>query len=148
MPRTYSVPALLITSWAAWYSAMSPAFLPPIIVPMAATETTAASRQAAPMRQSYTNISTSMAMNMATVPTISARLWASKVSVSEAAPSSRLRSRPEALESKKPSGAFIRCAMPALRILEAVRKAARCVHISAAKYTRIPAKEKAKAIQP
>ena len=100
IPRTYSVPALLITSWAAWYSAMSPAFFPPIIVAMATTDTTAASRQEAPIRQSKTNIRTSMAINMATVPTMSARLWASKVSVSEAAPSRRFRRSPEALESK------------------------------------------------
>ena len=33
-------------------------------------------------------------------------------------------------------------------MLDAVRKAARWVHISAAKYTTIPAKEKPKAIQP
>ena len=108
MPRTYSVPALLITSCAAWYSCISFAFLPPIIVNIAATDTTAATRQAAPMRQSNTNINTIMAITMAALPTMSARLWASMVSVSEAAPSSRLRSRPEALESKKPSGVFIR----------------------------------------
>ena len=112
---------------------MSFAFLPPIMENMAATDTTAASRQAAPMRQSKTNISASMASTIAALPTISARLWASSVSVSEAAPSRRLRSRPEALESKKPSGVFIRWAIPCLRMLEAVRKAARCVHISAAK---------------
>ena len=122
--------------------------MPPIMVAMAPTETTADSRHAAPMRQSYTNISTSMARNMATVPTISARLWASSVSVSDAAPSSRLRRSPEALASKKPRGAFIKWAIPALRMLLAVRNAARCVHIRAAKYTRIPAKEKAKAIHP
>ena len=133
IPRTYSVPALLIVSWAAWYSAMSAAFFPPIMVPSAPTDITAARRQAAPIRQSNTNISTSMARNMAMVPTISARLWASRVSVSEAAPSRRLRKRPDALLSKNPSGAFIRCAMPCLRILDAVRNAARCVHISAAK---------------
>ena len=100
---------------------------------MARTETTAASRQAAPMRQSKTNISAIMEITIAALPTISARLCASSVSVSAAAPSRRLRSSPEALESKKPSGAFIRCAIPCLRMLEAVLKAARCVHISAAK---------------
>ena len=52
------------------------------------------------MRQSNTNISTSMAINNVTVPTMSARLWASSVSVSAAAASSRLRIRPEALASK------------------------------------------------
>ena len=38
--------------------------------------------------------------------------------------------------------------MPCLRMFAAVRKAARCVHISAAKYTRIPATANANAIQP
>ena len=99
----------------------------------AAMETTAARRQDAPIRQSKTNIRTIMEITMAVLPTISARLWASRVSVSEAAPSRRLRIRPEALASKKPRGVFIRCAMPCLRILEAVRNAARCVHIRAAK---------------
>ena len=56
------------------------------------------------MRQSNTNINTSMAMNMAAVPTMSARLWASSVFVSPAPPSRRLRSRPEPLLSKNPSG--------------------------------------------
>ena len=55
-------------------------------------DTTAASRQAAPMLQSKTNISVSMACTIAALPTISARLWASGVSVSEAAPSRRLLS--------------------------------------------------------
>ena len=64
-------------------------------------EITAASRQAAPIRQSKTNIITSMAMNRVMVPTMSARLWASRVSVSAAAASSRPRMRPEALASKK-----------------------------------------------
>ena len=85
------------------------------------------------MRQSKTNISTIMARNMAALPTMSARLCASSVSVSDAAPSSRFLRRPEALESKNPKGVFIRCAIPCFRILEAVRKAARCVHIRAAK---------------
>ena len=67
---------------------------------MAMTEITAASRQAAPIRQSKTNISTSIARNMMTVPTMSAKLWASSVSVSAAAASSRPRMRPEALASK------------------------------------------------
>ena len=92
----------------------------------------AAKIHAAPMRRSNTNISTNIAINIATVPTISARLCASSVSVS-AAPSRRLRKSPDALLSKKPSGVFIRCAMPRLRILDAVRNAAKCVHISAAK---------------
>ena len=64
------------------------------------TEITAASRQAAPMRQSNTNISTTMATNSTIVPTMSARLCASRVSVSAAAASSRPRIRPEALASK------------------------------------------------
>ena len=67
---------------------------------IAKMEITAASRQAAPMRQSNTNISTSMARNRVIVPTMSARLWASNVSVSAAAASSRLRIKPEALASK------------------------------------------------
>lgn len=93
----------------------------------------AAKIHAAPMRRSNTNISTNIAINIATVPTISARLCASSVSVSAAAPSRRFRKSPDALLSKKPSGVFIRCAMPRLRILDAVRNAAKCVHISAAK---------------
>ncbi len=63
-------------------------------------EITAASRQAAPIRQSNTNISTSMDTNRVMVPTMSARLWASSVSVSAAAASSRPRMRPEAFASK------------------------------------------------
>ena len=133
MPRTYSVPALLIRSRAAWYWAMKPAFLPPIIENMARMEMTAASRQAAPIRQSNTSIKASMATNRVTVPTMSARLWASRVSVSAAAASSRPRTSPEALASNQPSGACIRWATPCLRILAAVRKAARWVHISPAK---------------
>ena len=72
-------------------------------------------------------------MNMAAVPTISARLCARSVSVSADAPSRRFLIRPDALESKKPSGAFIRCSIPRLRIFEAVLNAVRCVHINAAK---------------
>ena len=115
---------------------------------MATMEITAASRQAAPIRQSKTNIITSMAMNNVMVPTMSARLWASRVSVSAAAASSRPRMRPEALESKKPSGAFITWATPCLRILDAVRKAARWVHINPTKYRMMPATAKANASQP
>ena len=111
-------------------------------------EITAASRQAAPIRQSKTNISTSMDANRVMVPTMSARLWASKVSVSAAAASSRPRMRPEALESKKPRGAFITWATPCLRMLAAVRKAARWVHINPAKYKTMPATAKANASQP
>ena len=133
MPRTYSVPALVMRSWAAWYSAMILAFFPPIMENMAMIEITAASRQAAPIRQSKTNISTSMATNITMVPTMSARLWASSCSVSAAAASRRPRISPEALESKKPSGAFITRATPCLRMLDAVRKAAKWVHISPAK---------------
>lgn len=115
---------------------------------MARIEITAANRHDAPMRQSNTTISTIIAISITRLPTMSARLWASRVSVSAAAPSSRFRRSPEALESKNPSGAFIRCAIPCLRMLDAVRKAARCVHISAAKYTAIPPNAKANAIQP
>ena len=85
------------------------------------------------MRQSNTNIKTIMAMNMAAVPTMSARLWASSVSVSPAPPSRRLRSRPEALLSKNPRGVCIRWATPCLRMFAAVRNAERWVHIRAAK---------------
>ena len=109
------------------------AFLPPIMENMAITEITAASTQAAPIRQSNTNINTSMATKSTMVPTMSARLCASSVSVSAAAASSRPRMRPEAFASKYPSGAFIMCATPRLRMLAAVRNAARCVHISPAK---------------
>ncbi len=94
------MPALLIRSRAAWYSDRMRAFLPPIIENMDATEITAANRQDAPIRQSKTNISTSMARKRVMVPTMSARLWASRVSVSDAAASSRPRIRPEALASK------------------------------------------------
>ena len=38
--------------------------------------------------------------------------------------------------------------MPCLRMLDAVRKAARWVHIRAQKYTMIPASAKPKAVQP
>ena len=71
-------------------------------------EITAAKRQAHPMRQSNTNISTNIAINKVIVPTISARLWANKVSVSAAAASKRPRINPDALASKKPSGASIK----------------------------------------
>ena len=148
MPRTYSVPALVMRSWAAWYSAISLAFLPPIMENMAATEITAASRQAAPIRQSKRNIITSMDTNRVMVPTMSARLWASSVSVSAAAASSRPRMRPEALVSKKPKGACIMWATPRLRMLDAVRKAARWVHMSPAKYSKMPPTANAKASQP
>lgn len=148
MPRTYSVPALVIRSCAAWYSAISFAFFPPIIENMEIKEITAARRQEAPIRQSKINISTNMATNRTIVPTMSAKLWASSVSVSAAAASSRPRISPEALESKKPRGAFIICATPCLRILDAVRNAARCVHIRPAKYIMIPPTAKANASQP
>lgn len=115
---------------------------------MDATEITAASRQAAPIRQSNTSMSTSMAANKTTVPTISARLWASSVSVSDAAPSRRLRIRPEALASKNPRGAFITWATPRLRMLAAVRKAARWVHIRPAKYRTMPPTAEASASHP
>ena len=55
---------------------------------------------------------------------------------------------PEALLSNQPSGVCIRCAMPCLRMLDAVRNAARCVHISAQKYTTMPLTANANAIQP
>ena len=148
MPRTYSVPALVIRSWAAWYSAISCAFLPPIMANMERMETTAASRQAQPIRQSKTNIRASMATNRVMVPTMSARLWASSVSVSAAAASSRPRMRPEALASNQPSGASITWATPRLRMLAAVRNAARWVHIRPAKYSAIPPTSVANAIQP
>ena len=148
MPRTYSVPALLITSCAAWYSCMSFAFLPPIIVNIAMTEITAARRHAAPILQSKTNMRTIMEMTIAALPTISARLCARSVSVSDAAPSRRLRISPDAFESKNPRGAFMRWAIPCLRILVAVLNAARCVHMRAAKYTAIPATAKPNDIQP
>ena len=133
MPRTYSVPAFVMRSWAAWYSAMIPAFFPPIMENMAITEITAARRQAAPIRQSNTSIITSIARNRTMVPTMSARLWANSVSVSAAAASRRPRIKPDALASKNPRGAFITWAMPCFRMLDAVRKAARCVHIRPAK---------------
>jgi len=65
---------------------MSFAFLPPIMVNIDATEMTAATRQAAPIRQSNTNMSTIMATNIVAVPTISTKLCASNVSVSAEAP--------------------------------------------------------------
>ena len=148
MPRTYSVPALVMRSWAAWYSAMIWAFLPPIMANMVRMEITAASRQAQPIRQSKTNISTSMAINRVMVPTMSARLWASRVSVSAAAASSRPRMRPEALASNQPSGASITWATPRLRMLAAVRKAAKWVHISPPKYSTMPPKAAPKASHP
>ena len=76
------------------------AFLPPIMESIDRMEITAASRQAQPIRQSKTNIITNMARNKVMVPTMSARLWASNVSVSAVAASSRPRIRPEALASK------------------------------------------------
>ena len=100
---------------------------------MAATDTTAAKRHEAPILQSNTNIRTIIPTNITILPTISARLWARSVSVSDAAPSRRFRKRPDALESKNPRGASIRCAIPCFLIFEAVLNAARCVHISAAK---------------
>lgn len=103
IPLTYSVPAFVMRSWAAWYSAISLAFLPPIMENIAITEMTAAKRQAAPIRQSNRNIMTSIDKNSTIVPTMSARLCASSVSVSAAAASSRPRIRPEALESKNPA---------------------------------------------
>ncbi len=49
---------------------------------------------------------------------------------------------------EKPSGAFITWATPCLRMLDAVRKAARWVHIKPAKYRMMPATAKANASQP
>ena len=112
---------------------MSFAFFPPIIVQSMAMEMTTAKRQALPIRQSKRNMRMSMAMNMEAVPTMSARLWARRVSVSEAALSSLFRKRPEPLESKKPREVFIRWAMPRFLMFDAVLKAARWVHMRAAK---------------
>ena len=127
---------------------MNPAFLPPIMENIASMEITAAIRHAAPIRQSNTNINMIMLKNKVIVPTMSARLCASSVSVSAAAASSRLRIKPEAFESKKPSGALSTWAMPRLRMLDAVRNAARWVHISPAKYSNMPPTAKPNAIQP
>ena len=84
---------------------------------------------------------------MATEPARSGRLWASMVSVLEAHPSMMRRSSPVACVSKYPSGSVMRWSDVVLRMLVAQRKADRCVHMSAQKYTRMPSTANATATQ-
>ena len=75
-------------------------------------------------------------------------MWASRVSVEEAQPSMTRRSSPEGCTEKYPSGRRMRCSVVALRMLDAQRKAARCVHMRARKYVTMLASAKPTAHQP
>ena len=85
---------------------------------------------------------------MAIEPAVSGSLCASRPSVSAAQPSTTRRSAPEACVSKYPSDARIRCSVARLRMFAAQRNAARCVHMSPAKYSRMDAAEKPSAHHP
>ena len=148
MPRTYSVPVAFILARAPMYRLMN--FMPsPLIMRMRqAMETTTASRQAAPRRQSKTKNITSMPTTIATAPETSGSMWASRVSVEEAQPSMTRRSSPEGCAEKYPSGRRMRCSVVALRMLDAQRKAARCVHMRARKYVAMLASAKPTAHHP
>lgn len=107
-----------------------------------------AAKQASPSRQSNTKNSASIPTIMAMEPAVSGSLCANSPSVSAAQPSTTRRSAPEACVSKYPSEALIRCAVVCLRMFAAQRNAARCVHISAAKYTRMLATANPSAAHP
>ena len=115
---------------------------------MQQSERTTGTRHASPSLQSNAKNSTSMPAIMATDPAVSGSLWASSPSVSAAHPSTTRRSAPEACVSKYPSDVRIRCSTALLRMLDAQRNAARCVHMSPAKYSRMDATEKPSAHHP
>ncbi len=71
---------------------------------------------------------------MATEPAVSGSLWASSPSVSAAHPSTTRRSAPDACVSKYPRFACMRCSVVRLRMFDAHRNAATCVHMRPAKY--------------
>ena len=87
-------------------------------------------------------------MIIATEPAVSGSLWASIPSVSAAQPSTTRRSAPLACVSKYPRLVCIRCSAALLRMFAAQRNAARCVHMSPAKYSRIDATESPSAHHP
>ena len=105
-------------------------------------------RQASPMRQSKTKSSPTASTGVTIPPTASGMVWARSVSVSAALSSICLRSRPVRLALKYPSGRSTRWATAAFRIFVATRKAARCVHMSPAKYTAALRSAAASAYQP
>ena len=148
MPRTYSVPVLFMLVSAPMYCFMNSMPLPDIMDIRHAMEITTATRHDTPRRQSKANSITSMPTTMTTDPAQSGSMCASSVSVCAAQPSMMRRSSPVACVSKNPSGRRIRCSVVALRMFVAVRNAARCVHISAQKYTMMDAAAKATAAQP
>ena len=75
-----------------------------------------------------------MPTTMAIDPAVSGSLCARSPSVSAAHPSTTRLSAPDACESKYPSDACIRRSTARLRMFDAQRNAARCVHMRPAKY--------------
>ena len=148
IPRTYSTASLDISSKAFWYSSIFFFILAPVILIIIKNPSTTGTRLNKPKRQSNRNNNASKPIGVAIAPALSGSWCAKYVSVAALDSFTILRSLPLPNVSAKPRGSFTIWCIASIRILAAIRNAAKCEHISRPIYSKIDNTENNTAIQP
>ena len=132
MPLTYSVASLLIVSRAFWYSFIFSCIPFPIIDIIHAKPMTAGIMHISPIFQLNANISTISPAGVTAATVLSGSWCAIKVSVAAVESFTIRLILPVPSSSNTPSGSVMILLIRALLMLACTRKAAICVHSSAA----------------